>query len=89
MAQQPRDSGPAEMRAIGRSIVSADAQLDDGGDIDGDDAGAGKGPPAVFRRGLPRTHILTASDAGIITLNVRAQRCSPTAAATHSTKVRW
>ena len=32
--------------------LSADAQRDDGGVVDGDDAGAGKGPAGVFRRAL-------------------------------------
>lgn len=32
--------------------LSTDAQVADGGVIDGEEAGAGKAPPVVFRRGL-------------------------------------
>jgi hypothetical protein len=40
------------VRADGRGLVSADAQLDDDGVVDGEDAGAGKGPAGGVPAGL-------------------------------------
>ena len=33
-------------------MLSADAQLDDGGVVDGEELGGGKAPPGGFRRGF-------------------------------------